>query len=83
MFSQFEGVAAGVWAEKEHLRTKPPSEPTRKMSGSQGDRATEVTPTLLLPLAYGSHGRTNYVYQWAKEHTPLKHVIFAFSTSTF
>lgn len=45
------GTAAGVWDEKEHLSSRPPSEPTRKVSGSQGDRAREVTPTVLLPRA--------------------------------
>lgn len=47
-----EGTAAGVFEEKEHLSSRPPSEPTRKVSKSQGDRASEVTPTLLLPLPY-------------------------------
>lgn len=46
-----EGAAAGVWEEKEHLSSRPPSEPTKKVSESQGDRAREVTPTVLLPRA--------------------------------
>lgn len=48
-----EGTAAGVMEEKEHLSNRPPSEPTKKVSESQGDRAMEVTPTVLLPRAYG------------------------------
>ena len=44
-----EATAAGVVEEKEHLSRRPPSEPTRKVSGSQGDRAREVMPTVLLP----------------------------------
>lgn len=47
-----EGAAADVWEEKEHLSSRPPSEPTRKVSESQGDRAREVTPIVLLPRAY-------------------------------
>ena len=50
-----EGAAAGVFEEKEHLRRSPPSEPTRKVSESQGERAREVTPTVLLPRAYRQH----------------------------
>lgn len=50
-----EGTAAGVWEEKEHRSSRPPSEPTKKVSGSQGDRASEVTPTVLLPRAYEQH----------------------------
>lgn len=48
-----EGTAAGVLDEKEHLSNRPPSEPTKKVSESQGDSAREVTPTVLLPRAYG------------------------------
>ena len=50
-WSREGGTAAGVWEEKEHLSSSPPSEPTRKVSGSQGARAREVMPTWLLPLA--------------------------------
>lgn len=46
-----EGTAASVWEEKEHLSSRPPSEPTKKVSESQGDRAREVTPTVPLPRA--------------------------------
>lgn len=53
-----EGAAAGVLEEKEHLSNRPPSEPTKKVSESQGDRAREVTPTVLLPRAYGRHKTT-------------------------
>lgn len=49
------GAAASVLEEKEHLSSRPPSEPTRKVSGSHGDRVREVTPTLLLPRACGQH----------------------------
>lgn len=46
-------TAAVIWELKEHLSNKPPSEPTKKVSESQGDRAREVIPTvLLLPRAY-------------------------------
>lgn len=48
-----EGAAASVLDEKEHLSSRPPSEPTKKVSGSQEDSARELTPTLLLPRAYG------------------------------
>lgn len=48
-----EGATASVWEEKEHLSSRPPSEPTKKVSESQGDRARQVTPTVLLPRAYG------------------------------
>lgn len=53
-----EGAVAGVLEEKEHLSNRPPSEPTKKVSESQGDRASEVTPTVLLPRAYGQHKTT-------------------------
>lgn len=43
-----KGAAASVWEEKEHLSSRPPSDPTRKVSESHGDRAIEVMPTLLL-----------------------------------
>lgn len=43
------GTAAGVWEEKEQRSSRPPSDPTRKVSGSHGDRARAVTPTVLLP----------------------------------
>lgn len=46
-----EDAAASAWEEKEHLSNRPPSEPTKKVSESQGDRAREVTPTVLLPRA--------------------------------
>ena len=46
------GAADTVWLEKAHLRTRPPSEPTRKESRSQGETARAVTPILLPPLAY-------------------------------
>lgn len=48
-----EGAAAGILEEKEHLSNRPPSEPTKNVSESQGDRAREVTPTVLPPRAYG------------------------------
>lgn len=48
-----EVAAAGILEEKEHLSNRPPSEPTRKVSESQGDEAREVTPTVLLPRACG------------------------------
>lgn len=53
-----EGASAGVWEEKEHLSSRPPSEPTKKVSESQGDRARVVTPTVLLPRAYRRHKTT-------------------------
>lgn len=43
------GTAAGVWEEKEHRSSRPPSEPIRNRSGSHGDRARAVTPTVPLP----------------------------------
>ena len=48
-----EGTAASILEEKEHLSSRPSSEPTMKVSGSHGDKAKEVTPTLLLLQAYG------------------------------
>lgn len=62
------GAAAGVWVEKEHLSSRPPSEPTRKVSESQGDKAREVTPTVLLPRAYGQQKAT--CYSLCMQHTP-------------
>lgn len=43
--------AVGRALEKEHLSSSPPSEPTRKVSESQGDTAREVMPTELQPRA--------------------------------
>ncbi len=54
-----EGAAAGVWEEKEHLSSRPPSEPTKKVSESQGDTAREVMPTVLLPRTYRPHKTTS------------------------
>lgn len=48
-----DAAAAGIWDEKEHLSSRPPSEPTKNVSESQGDRAREVMPTELLPRACG------------------------------
>lgn len=48
-----EDAAASVLEEKEHRSNRPPSDPTKKVSESQGDRAREVTPTALLPRACG------------------------------
>lgn len=41
-------TAARVWQEKEQRSSRPPSEPSRKVLESQGDRASEVRPTTLL-----------------------------------
>lgn len=43
-----KAVAASFWEEKEHLSSRPPSDPTRKVSESHGDRAIDVIPTVLL-----------------------------------
>lgn len=40
-------TAARVWQEKEQRSSRPPSEPSRKVLESQGDRASEVRPTTL------------------------------------
>lgn len=53
-----EGTVASIWEEKEHRSSRPPSEPTRKVSGSHGDKAREVTPTVLLPRALGQNKNT-------------------------
>lgn len=40
-------TAARVWQEKEQRSSRPPSEPSRKVLESHGDRASEVRPTML------------------------------------
>lgn len=44
----------GAVVGKQHLSSRPPSEPTRKESGSQGDGAREDTPTETQPRACGA-----------------------------
>lgn len=46
------GTAATVSLLKEHLSTRPPSEPTKNVSRSQGESATEVTPIVVLPRVF-------------------------------
>lgn len=69
-------AAAGVWEEKEHRSSSPPSEPTRKVSESQGDRAREVTPTVLLPRAYEQHKHTkeNTLYLLLTQRSSLGNI---------
>lgn len=50
-----EGTVASILEEKEHLSSRPPSEPTKKVSESQEDSAREVMPTVLQPRAYRAH----------------------------
>lgn len=51
----WEGTVATILEEKEHLSSRPPSEPTKKVSESQEDSAREVMPTVLQPRAYQAH----------------------------
>lgn len=46
-----EGAVDGILEEKEHRSSRPPSEPTKKVSASHGDNAKEVMPTELQPRA--------------------------------
>lgn len=46
-----EGAEGGPFLEKEHRSSRPPSEPTRKVSRSQEDKAREVRPSELQPRA--------------------------------
>lgn len=46
-----EGAVDGILEEKEHRSSRPPSEPTKKVSTSHGDNAKDVIPTELQPRA--------------------------------